>query len=81
MQLLTSISPNPSTGSFHLIFSDRLDKATCTLYDATGVVLEERIVSNQAEVYFDLNLPPGLYIMTIHKQGFVEEKWRLIIED
>lgn len=81
MQLLTSISPNPSTGSFHLIFSDRLDKATCTLYDAIGVVLEKRTISNQAEVYFDLNLPPGLYIMTIHKQGFVEEKWRLIIED
>ena len=77
------IFPNPNYGSFTLEASiDVLDRATITITDLAGTIVDSRDVNLQAElesVRYDLpNLSNGVYIINLSGQG-VDAQSRIVI--
>ncbi len=59
-----SIYPNPNKGEFTIAFKSRLQNQLIEIYDLQGKLIHERIQSNTKE-WFNLNLAPGNYLISI----------------
>ncbi len=63
-EVLSSIMPNPNTGSFMLQSSDILENSLLKLTDMHGKTVLEQVVSGQTQ-QINHNLPNGCYSMSI----------------
>ncbi len=57
------IVPNPSRGDFKVEWTDFSGPVHLILYDAQGRVCFQRVVSQNADLDFNLHLPTGLYTL------------------
>ena len=64
------VTPNPNNGNFMLTLNPNAIKGTIVITDVSGKVVEERLVTNDQNLSFDLsNLSKGLYIITVQNQN------------
>ena len=75
---LMSIYPNPSKGEIHIDIEDVIiDGAEVCIYDSMGsIIMQHKLECKQMNV----DLPKGLYFLTLRKSGIAYTK-KLIIQE
>lgn len=64
-----TVYPNPSEGRFTVSLDGSEGVATVSIIDATGKMIEQRVVQN-ADSHFDLSVyPEGIYAVKVEKNG------------
>lgn len=67
-----TIYPNPSNGTFNIVFNETKPLVNLKVYDATGKVVYQESVSNQNQIAVQLNVAAGIYYVGI--EGLQKEK-------
>ncbi len=75
-----SIYPNPSDGSFELSNASASGKLVITLYDLSGRVISNNMVSNASTIVdLSYDVPAGIYMLDVDAENGAGETFRLII--
>lgn len=61
--------PNPSSGHFWIALPDELNDATIQIIDLAGNVVFQRQENFQGQLKVDLNVPEGVYFLTIRSSS------------
>lgn len=75
-----TVFPNPSKGSFILHTDESLSKIRTQLYNSSGLLIERRLIKDERDFYFKLDLTPGYYILKLNCEGFSDQYLKIIIE-
>lgn len=74
------VFPNPSNGSFVLEMELPIAELKCSLFNAQGICIENRLIKYEDDLYFDLDLQSGYYLLILSSNAFLDQRIKLIIE-
>ncbi len=74
------IYPNPTTSSFTITLNNSFSTfhSQLSIYDITGRVVHEQIITQQTEI-INQNLSPGIYFVKV-KEGERVETQKLVVQ-
>ena len=75
-----TVFPNPSEGSFVLQTNKSFDPFISQLYNASGQLIESCFIKDERDLYFNLDLPSGYYILKLNCEGYSDQYLKIIIE-
>ena len=72
--LISTLSPNPTTGVINVTFTEMLDAAHFVITDVGGIIVLQHTLSQPATaISFDLSAQiPGTYLLSIYTAGLDE---------
>lgn len=65
-QVIEALYPNPTTGKFKVIFSNKLDNATVKITNAQGAVIQQKIFTGNVGDFDLSQQAAGVYFIVIY---------------
>jgi hypothetical protein len=80
-EFTSTLYPNPTQGSFKIVFSEELSEIEMVIVDVSGKTIGSKKASNSNIIEYDVsNVTPGTYIVYL-TSGTTKKEFKLIKRD